>query len=370
MQSPITSPVPSPRTATIPTTTPTNGQAISLPDGLAPYRLVGDAEADAFLAKALLLPQELYPALQAGGQSLIDFVQAQHPSLWAAVCSLPASGLSIQSKNTAKSTARQAKRIFHAHKGDFMLLLGLYSLPYCYAAAAGSRVLELTQRLHTSSYKRLSETGRFVFDIMEDDDAIGTPAILQVRIIHALVRYHVGQHPDWDSAKHGLPVNQEDMAGTNLAFGYIACRGFRRMGGFLSPADQEAYLSYWRIVGHRLGVLPELLPATMGDSAALDAAIAQRQFAPSAAGATLTQALLGAFTESEAPAFIKEKAPMLMAYFLGPELATMLGLDFEGQAPDWLRLGKQLEGALGLSLTFLPAGQLDREARRHQISYK
>lgn len=312
----------------------------------------GDAPADAFLARMMGdagSKAAFYAALGEGATPLWAFVQAQGPELTATIGPLPAGAKAFW--------AGEARRIFEKRGGEILLLLGIYSLPYCYAAARGAAVLAATGRLagKAQALVRLQETAGFVYTALTAPESEVRKACLQVRLIHALVRYHL-QARDWDTPTLGLPVNQEDMAGTNLAFGFLTVRGLRKLGLPLSPAETEAYLGWFSILGTWLGVEPALAPATQPAALALTQAIERRHHAPSAQGKALTQALLDSFGEAQAPEWLVSRAPMLMSALVGPGIADLLGLpaveasylsnvktintlrSFAPAEPDWLNL--------------------------------
>ena len=81
---------------------------------------------------------------------------------------------------------------------------------------------------------------------------------LHVRILHAKVRRNLlnrqGEHA-WDVDEYGIPINQEDMAATLLAFSTNVLDGVEFVGGIaVSKQDQEDYLALWRYIGWVLGV--------------------------------------------------------------------------------------------------------------------
>lgn len=282
----------------------------------------GDALADAFLARVMGDPDRkgaFYAALGGGGAALWEWVQEQGPELTASIGPYPP-GAKVY-------WAAEARRIFQKRGGEILLLLGLYSLPYCYAAAKGAAVLAATGRLagKAQALVRLQETAGFVHTALTGREEEVRHACLQVRLIHALVRYHL-RAKAWDEATMGLPVNQEDMAGTNLAFGFLTVRGLRKLGLPLSPAETEAYLGWFSVLGTWLGVESELAPANQAEALSLTQAIERRHHAASEAGSALTQALLESFAEAQAPEWLVNRAPMLMAAMLGPGIAGLLGL--------------------------------------------
>ncbi|MCA0230702.1 MAG: DUF2236 domain-containing protein [Bacteroidetes bacterium] len=217
---------------------------------------------------------------------------------------------------------------FWKHETEIALLLGCYSLPYCYAAANGAQVLWLTERIKKDTYKRLEETGEFVFEIMQERDwrnGRNLIKVLKIRLMHAVVRYFTSHHAQWNTA-WGLPINQEDMAGTNLAFSYIVIRGLRKMNVKTSIEEEESYLHFWDIIGYLLGVNERLLPVDLREAYHLDRAIYRRQFKPSAAGKGLTQALTKVL-QNQVPAKQLQNFPIAqMRFLLGKEVADLLGV--------------------------------------------
>ena len=128
------------------------------------------------------------------------------------------------------------------------------------------------------------ETGQFLMDTLTvgglGEHGKGRRTIQRVRLMHAAVRHLVAARneqqpglwdPDW-----GLPINQEDLAGTLIAFSGVVVDQLVRLGVQLSDADIDAYLHVWNVIGHLLGVRDELLVHDVGDAVALFDAIRRR----------------------------------------------------------------------------------------------
>jgi hypothetical protein len=88
----------------------------------------------------------------------------------------------------------------------------------------------------------------------------GWKSALQVRVLHAKVRKSLLQSTKWDMS-NGVPINQEDMAATLLAFSVNVLLGIEYVSGKpLSLEDQRDYLALWRYLGWLLGVdTPEVV---------------------------------------------------------------------------------------------------------------
>ena len=195
----------------------------------------------------------------------------------------------------AQSRLMKTGAIFYArHSEIIMSLLGLLSLPYCYNAANGAMVLYLSELIRKQTTKRLYDTAVFVWEVMGPDafgkDGNAYEEILKVRIMHAAVRYYTLQSGNWDNS-WGLPINQEDMAGTNLSFSLIVIRGLRMLGYSISQEDQSAFMHIWAVVGYLSGLDKDLIPENSKMAQQLDLIIKRRQFSVSAHGQDLTRSL-------------------------------------------------------------------------------
>lgn len=217
---------------------------------------------------------------------------------------------------------------FRKYQATIGLLLGCLSLPYCYAAADGAQVLYLSQRIQQDTRKRLEETGEFVFSVMKQSawrtgEAIRR--ILKVRLMHAAIRYftlHSGRwHEVW-----GQPINQEDMAGTNLSFSYIVIRGMRKSNINFGEQEAENYLYLWNVIGALMGVQDEMRPQNLREAYLLDKTIAKRQFKPSEAGQLLAKSLRTTLEDFMPSPLLKSLPTAQMRFLLGDEIADLLAL--------------------------------------------
>ncbi|RYE36551.1 MAG: DUF2236 domain-containing protein [Sphingobacteriaceae bacterium] len=224
---------------------------------------------------------------------------------------------------------QQGAAFFANHAASIMNLLGLLSLPYCYAAADGARVLDLSERIKNKPEHRLNETADFVWDVMAPNafapDGKGFTSILKVRLLHAAIRFYTDKSSKWNAADWGLPVNQEDMAGTNLSFSLLVIRGLRKFGLTIEYKDQQAFMHLWNVIGFLLGVDERLLPETGKEALLIEEAIRLRNFKTSDHGISLTQSLVKYFAMVDAN-FQPKQTMQLMRYLMGDEVADLLQL--------------------------------------------
>ena len=248
---------------------------------------------------------------------------------------------------------QRGRAFFGRNVGLIGLSLGTCSLPYTYLGADGVRVLWMTERIKNDTARRLQETGEWVLAVNDAKSWLAASApestlpeaslaavyTLKIRLIHAAVRHYVLSSGKWDLA-WGYPVNQEDMAGTNLSFSYIVLRAMRKMDVPLTEQEQEDYLHHINVVGWLNGVTDDLIAHNLREAFHLDRAIVRRQFKESEGGRGLTKALLDAIAQiagtanpgkpGEQPAISPEQARSFTAgqirFLLGEQHANWLGV--------------------------------------------
>jgi len=225
---------------------------------------------------------------------------------------------------------RKGRKFFDEYASDIMLLLGFLSLPYCYAAANGAEVLVRSKRIIEQPGTRLAETAHFVFDVFAKDafapQGKGYVSILKVRLMHAATRWYILQG-EWDAHQLGQPVNQEDMAGTNLSFSLMVVRGLRRMGKLIHGDSALAYIQYWNMIGRMLGLLEEVLPQSNKEAHLLEKNIRTRQFKKSEAGETLMASLVKYYSQAAEGTPLEGKVKQMLEFLLGSNVAKLLGID-------------------------------------------
>ncbi len=58
----------------------------------------------------------------------------------------------------------------------------------------------------------------------------------------------------WDSEVWGIPLNQFDLAMTNLAFSSVVLLGIRAIGIWPTKQEAKSFLHFWRYVGWLMGI--------------------------------------------------------------------------------------------------------------------
>lgn len=221
------------------------------------------------------------------------------------------------------------ERFFREHGPGCVMALACASLPACYASRKGVQVLHLTARLQTNPVRRIGETAQLTLDAMAPGGLApggsGVRDAQKVRLMHAAVRHLIGESDAWDP-RWGLPVNQEDLAGTLLTFSIVVMDSLRKLGVSVSADEADAYCHAWNCVGHVLGIEQRLLVGGEDEGHALWRRIIDRQWAPSPEGQAMTDALIGAM-ENATPGTVFDGFPSYIVRYLGgDELGDILGV--------------------------------------------
>lgn len=291
-------------------------------------RLVGDPPVDELIARLDKEKSEIGAFLSKARKNTLEMEDEHLPSILVETYNnmtvLPSWADTQQMQLGAIFFEKQARMI--------LSMLGFLSLPYCYAAAKGAQVLYLTQRIQKDTYRRLLETAQFVTAVLSknafEPEGQGKISIFKVRLIHALVRARTAQNEKWQK-QWGLPVNQEDMTGTNLAFSWIVLRGLNKTGVEVSREETTAFFHLWNVIGFLMGVKEELLPQNGKEAFWLDKVIVQRQFEQSEAGVELTRSLLKELQQNARQPAIQRLTKEYMTFLLGEKVSQILGLSYQ-----------------------------------------
>ena len=290
-------------------------------------RDIGDPLADAVIA-------ELFSdgGLQAMNMLMAGFVANEHPmpeNLPAPVRNYLLNSVELPVWADAE-LIRAGEDVFWRFGPRIILVLVCYSLPFCYLGRNGVPVLAMTNRLSSNPRRRILETAQMVVDCMSAG-GLTTPngrarlTIQKVRLMHAAIRRLAPASPSW-KPEYGLPVNQEDLAGTLMAFSHITPDGLQKLGIELTDRDRQAYIHCWNIIGHMLGVQDTLLPPNAAAACSLADAIAAHQFGPTEEGKDLTKALVDMLSHILPGDVFNPLPKMLVRFFLGKEQAEWLGI--------------------------------------------
>jgi hypothetical protein len=215
--------------------------------------------------------------------------------------------------------------------------LGSYSLPICYAAARGVKVIYESARLYSDPRRRVLETAQLLLDSLAPGGltptGAGVRSAQKVRLMHAAIRTLLLQR-GWDSPTLGIPINQEDLVGTLGAFGFYFMDGLRKLNVRFLTREADDYIHTWNVIGHIMGIHRPLLPQNFEEATYLAGRINERHFMASPEGKVLQEALTG-YMQSVIPGTAFDGFPIaLTRHFLGEERANIIDLP----RSDWTQL--------------------------------
>ncbi|MCA9653435.1 MAG: DUF2236 domain-containing protein [Myxococcales bacterium] len=132
-----------------------------------------------------------------------------------------------------------------------------------YRSRAAVKPLAMTGALDRMVVRRIAETSRFTLDVIESEtlerSSAGFKSACRVRLMHAKVRRSLRHRADWDEHAWGVPINQTDMAATQLEFSAVYLSGLIALGYRFREDEREAVMHLWRYVGVVMGADDELL---------------------------------------------------------------------------------------------------------------
>jgi hypothetical protein len=294
----------------------------TLPEFLNQNRLIGDPLADNLVNQIFDKKEQanFYRILQMDAASVMDAEDSELKSFLTNTRPLP--------QWFDAERILKGQKFYKKFAMPIMTLLGGLSLPYCYAASPGNKALYLSDKMRKSPGKRLVDTADFIItvstalNISENSEA--QISINKLRLIHAVARYYILNSSKW-SIEWGIPINQEDMAGTNLAFSYIIVKGLQKSGYMITEREKENFLALWRYIGYQLYIQDELLPSTLKEAELLENTIRKRHFKESEEGFTLAKELI-TYYKTMAKGMDSYLLESQIRYWLGPLAADCVGL--------------------------------------------
>ena len=227
-------------------------------------------------------------------------------------------------------TLERGQHFFEKNGDMYTAMLGFYSLPYCYAFADGAEVLVRSKRIIDSIGERLGETGSFVMGIFQpgafSKERSAFLVCAKVRLIHAFSRYFISKYAhDWNP-NFGMPINQEDLLGTNLAFSQIVIRGLLKLGISVTEEEHQSVLAYWKWIGELMGIDVSYWPETSKEAFELDKHIRRRHLKTSDAGQKLILALMNFYRKTIPDATLSGQVEGIISFFLGKDASQALNL--------------------------------------------
>jgi uncharacterized protein (DUF2236 family) len=218
-------------------------------------------------------------------------------------------------------------RLVVEHGPQVCVVLATASLVYCYAGYPGVKLLTFSRRLDHDAVRRVGETAQFVLSVMApgslEAGGRGIRKIQKVRLLHAAIRHLVTTSRRWDLSGDGVPICQEDLAGTLMSFSAIVVDALRRLGVRVDDEEAEDYYYRWRAVGQMLGIDAAAIPPDLASARTLTDLIAQRNHRRSDEGIEMTRALFELHSDSLPPGFAGA-APALTRYLVGENMCALV----------------------------------------------
>lgn len=233
----------------------------------------------------------------------------------------------------------RGEKLFGTYGIEIVLLLFCKALPLTYCCRRGAEVLVKTGRMTEKTLidgedfsvinRRLMETAQFILNVMAhggfEAGGRGLRTAQKIRLIHACIRYYLLKQ-GWDAKSLGMPINQEDIAGTLMSFSYCMIEGLEQLDIEVEPEDKEAYLHCWKVVGYFIGLEESLMPGDYPSAEQLTRTILARESGPSTAGKLLAKSLTDYMASMMPFGFGRYVPPLLIRCLIGHNAADDLGV--------------------------------------------
>jgi hypothetical protein len=294
---------------------------------LAALRQVGDPDADEYVDSLVLglSPEDRLAWLA----SAIETLRAVRVSEEAWLLDWENAPVDLPSW-VCESLVRSGQDVFDRWSLDITTALFCASLPLAYASGRGAAVLATTSELmlERTAGKRVALTGQMLLDISGSDflrcGEDGYRTLRRVRLLHACVRASL-MHGDplWPAEARGVPINQEDLMATQLAFTTAVFRAISRLGHRMSDQEELSYLHLWSAVGHLIGIDEAERLTDLGAAEELTDILLERLTEASPQGVELMRTLLDSIAATM-PWFLRSFPAALVRRLAGELVADVL----------------------------------------------
>jgi hypothetical protein len=235
---------------------------------------------------------------------------------------------------------RRGQALFERQGWGVATALFCSSLPQCYAFPEGAEVLLATGAFTSDPRRRVIETAQLIFDVAEpgglDATGKGIRTCQKVRLIHAGIRKLMADAGQWPH-QHSVPLSQQQLLGTLMAFSTVVTDGLRALGFPLEAQDVEDWYHLWRSVGPILGIRPDIVPATAAEGAELFDELRRGFWGPSRQGVALADSTLGLARDLIPGDEFDGVVDVLVRHLAGDHCADLLQVPVSG----WTRLFEQ-----------------------------
>lgn len=153
---------------------------------------------------------------------------------------------------------------------NLSLALTCGSLAFGYQSPRLSLPLTATGRLNRMAPRRLQETSDWLTTTTRPGalrpGGQGVTATIRLRVVHALVRRHLRDSPDWP-AEWGVPISSRDVLMTGIG-GFLAApiRALGDLGLRYSREELDAMTHQWAWIAYLMGAPEDLLPSTFSEA--------------------------------------------------------------------------------------------------------
>lgn len=213
------------------------------------------------------------------------------------------------------------------------LIVSSMALPHGYSTESAI-TLYATSVMAGYATKRLRETNRQIFEVGKKDGlkpyADGWKVCLQVRLIHAIIRFQIAQQPTWNFERYGSPLHNVHLSMLTSVMGSYIIEGLRILKRPMTETEMDGYTTIWKYAGYLMGVDPELLTSSHSEGMRHLGLIFDCELDPSKESVSLITELfncvgpVGEISDPKQAEMVTKITLSLSREFIGDELANKL----------------------------------------------
>ena len=126
-----------------------------------------------------------------------------------------------------------------------------------------SKAFFISGKLRDQGVRRLRQNNRHMIEIFMPDgltrDGDGWKLSVRVRLVHAQIRWLLGNSDEWDHEAWGLPISSAHLGYAITSFSARLLDHMKRLGAKYSDEERESFMSIWRYAGYVMGIPSSIL---------------------------------------------------------------------------------------------------------------
>ena len=126
-----------------------------------------------------------------------------------------------------------------------------------------SKAFFISGKVRDQGVRRLRQNNRHMIEVFMPDgltrDGDGWKLSVRIRLVHAQLRWLLGNSDDWDQEAWGLPISSAHLGYAITSFSARLLDHMKRLGAEYTDEERDSFMSIWRYTGHVMGIPASIL---------------------------------------------------------------------------------------------------------------